>query len=311
MPSKNQADSVEDLVRQYLTEIGNYKLLTGEEEVRLAQAIDAGRQAVKTLDDGGSSIRSARRLQLEAAIAQGRDATQRFVQANLRLVVSIAKRYQRSGVPLLDLVQEGNLGLMRAVDKFDHRKGFKFSTYATWWIRQAISRAIADKGRTIRVPVHMVEATTQVTQAVTRLTRALGRAPTVDELAQETGLSTEKIATALSIGPEPVSLFQNVGDDNAELVDFLADESAQAPFEAAAEEMDRAELRAALASLTIREQRVLELRFGLSDDESHTLEEVGQEFNVSRERARQIEAKALSKLRHPCTPALPSRLVAY
>jgi len=157
----------------------------------------------------------------------------------------------------------------------------------------------------------MVEATTQVTQAVTRLTRALGRAPTVDELAQETGLSTEKIATALSIGPEPVSLFQNVGDDNAELVDFLADESAQAPFEAAAEEMDRAELRAALASLTIREQRVLELRFGLSDDESHTLEEVGQEFNVSRERARQIEAKALSKLRHPCTPALPSRLVAY
>jgi len=311
MPSKNQADSVEDLVRQYLTEIGNYKLLTGEEEVHLAQAIDAGREAVRALDDAGTSIRSARRGQLETAVAQGRDATQRFVQANLRLVVSIAKRYQRSGVPLLDLVQEGNLGLMRAVDKFDHRKGFKFSTYATWWIRQAISRAIADKGRTIRVPVHMVEATAQVSQSVTRLTRSLGRAPTVNELSADTGLTPEKIATALSIGPEPVSLFQSVGEDDAELVDFIADQSAEAPFEAASDEMDRAELRAALASLTVREQRVLELRFGLSDDESHTLEEVGQEFNVSRERARQIEAKALSKLRHPCTPALPSRLVAY
>jgi len=244
-----------------------------------------------------------RHAALEAQAAAGRQAKQRFIQSNLRLVVSIAKRYQSSGLPLLDLVQEGNLGLIRAVEKFEYRKGFKFSTYATWWIRQAISRAIADKSRTIRVPVHMVETVAQVSRASTRLTRTLGREPTVDEIAAESGMSREKVQEAQRVAPDPVSLFEHVGDDNAELVDFLEDRNAEAPFEAAAAAIQTSELRAVLRSLSDREQRVLELRFGLVGERPRTLEEVGQEFQVTRERIRQIEAKALSKLRHPSTPA--------
>ena len=251
----------------------------------------------------GESPTSAQRRRLEADAAAGRQAKQRFIQSNLRLVVSIAKRYQSSGLPLLDLVQEGNLGLIRAVEKFEYRKGFKFSTYATWWIRQAISRAIADKSRTIRVPVHMVETVAQVSRASTRLARTLGREATVEEIAAESGLAPDKIVEAQRVAPDPVSLFEHVGDDNAELVDFLEDRNAETPFEAAATVLQQHELWQVLSSLSQREQRVLELRFGLVGERPRTLEEVGHEFQVTRERIRQIEAKALSKLRHPSTPA--------
>jgi RNA polymerase primary sigma factor len=302
MAGRRDTDLVEDLVRQYLKEIGEYELLTAADEVELAKAMEAGLDATRDID-GAASLTPAQRRRLEALAAAGRQAKQRFIQSNLRLVVSIAKRYQSSGLPLLDLVQEGNLGLIRAVEKFDYRKGFKFSTYATWWIRQAISRAIADKSRTIRVPVHMVETVAQVTRASTRLARTLGREPTPEEIAVETGLSPGKIIEAQRVAPDPVSLFEHVGDDNAELVDFLEDRNAETPFEAAATVMQQHELWTVLSSLSEREQRVLELRFGLVGERPRTLEEVGQEFQVTRERIRQIEAKALSKLRHPSTPA--------
>jgi RNA polymerase primary sigma factor len=301
MVSRSENDAGEDLVRQYLREIGTYDLLTAADEVALAQTIEAGNEARAVLEAGGT-LTPARRRQLQLELAAGEAATKRFIQSNLRLVVSIAKRYQSSGLPLLDLVQEGNLGLMRAVEKFDHRKGFKFSTYATWWIRQAISRAIADKGRTIRVPVHMVETVAQVGRAATRLSRALGRDPSAEEIANETGLTPERVMEAQRVAPDPVSLFEQVGDDNAELVDFLEDRNAEAPFEAAAAAIQTHELRAVLRSLSEREQRVLEMRFGLIGERPYTLEEVGQEFSLTRERIRQIEAKALSKLRHPSTP---------
>ena len=299
----------EDLVRQYLREIGEYELLTADDEVALAMAMEAGVEAETALAAAGR-LSAARRRELTAAVEAGAAAKQRFIQANLRLVVSIAKRYQSSGLPLLDLVQEGNLGLIRAVEKFEYRKGFKFSTYATWWIRQAISRAIADKSRTIRVPVHMVETVAQVARAATRMTRALGREPTLDELAGETGLTADKVLEAQRLAPDPVSLFERVGDDDAELVDFLEDRNAQAPFEAAASALRHIELRSVLSTLSEREQRVLELRFGLIGDRPRTLEEVGQEFRLTRERIRQIEAKALSKLRHPSTPPMLRALAA-
>ena len=301
MMSRSENDVGEDLVRQYLREIGSYDLLTAADEVELARAIEAGNKARIELDRG-TTLTPARRRELERTDTTGVAATKRFIQSNLRLVVSIAKRYQSSGLPLLDLVQEGNLGLMRAVEKFDHRKGFKFSTYATWWIRQAISRAIADKGRTIRVPVHMVETVAQVGRAATRLSRSLGREATPEEIARETGLTPDRVVEAQRVAPDPVSLFEQVGDDNAELVDFLEDRNAEAPFEAAAAAIQTSELRAVLRSLSEREQRVLELRFGLIGERPRTLEEVGQEFCLTRERIRQIEAKALSKLRHPSTP---------
>ncbi len=291
-----------DLMRQYLKEIGGYELLTASDEVELAKLIEDGRRADAELSAHGRTLDPATRDELSNRSLEGHAAKQRFIQSNLRLVVSIAKRYQPCGLPLLDLVQEGNLGLMRAVEKFDHRRGFKFSTYATWWIRQAVSRAIADKSRTIRVPVHMVETVAQVSRATTRLGRALGREPTAEELSAETGLTPERVREAQRVAPDPVSLFEQVGDDNAELADFLEDPNAQASFDAAVVAMEREELRAVLATLSEREQRVLELRFGLVGDRPRTLEEVGQEFKLTRERIRQIEAKALAKLRHPPAP---------
>ena len=291
-----------DLMRQYLKEIGNYELLTAADEVELAKLIEAGRRAEVELARSGETLDEARREALRHRSLAGHSAKQRFIQSNLRLVVSIAKRYQPCGLPLLDLVQEGNLGLMRAVEKFDHRRGFKFSTYATWWIRQAVSRAIADKSRTIRVPVHMVETVAQVSRATAGLARALGREPTTAELSAETGLTPERVVEAQRVAPDPVSLFEQVGDENAELADFLEDPSAQASFDAAVVAIEREELRTVLANLSEREQRVLELRFGLVGDRPRTLEEVGREFRLTRERIRQIEAKALSKLRHPATP---------
>jgi RNA polymerase primary sigma factor len=302
MAGRRDTDFAEDLVRQYLREIGEYELLTAADEVTLAKAIEAGRQAHDELQRS-EALPAGRRRELDALVLAGADAKQAFIQSNLRLVVSIAKRYQSSGLPLLDLVQEGNLGLIRAVEKFEYRKGFKFSTYATWWIRQAISRAIADKSRTIRVPVHMVETVAQVTRATGRLARSLGHEPTIAEIATDTGMSPDKVMEAQRVAPDPVSLFEQVGDDNAELVDFLEDRNAETPFEVAATAMQHHELWLVLGSLSQREQRVLELRFGLVGDRPRTLEEVGQEFQVTRERIRQIEAKALSKLRHPSTPA--------
>ena len=303
MATRAEVDVAEDLVRQYLREIGNYELLTAAEERALAQAIEAGRDAeVALAATGDDAPPRATRRRLEAAARAGREAKARFIQSNLRLVVSIAKRYQSSGLPLLDLVQEGNLGLIRAVEKFEYRKGFKFSTYATWWIRQAVSRAIADKARTIRVPVHMIETVAQVARATSRLAKSLGREPTPEEIASDTGLPAEKVLEARRVGPDPVSLFARVGDDDAELVDFLEDRTAEVPFEAAASSMRRQQLRSVLAHLSDREQRVLELRFGLVGNRPSTLEEIGQEFRLTRERIRQIEAKALSKLRHPSTP---------
>src|SRR5438105_8184968 len=242
MAGRRDTDLVEDLVRQYLKEIGEYELLTAADEVALAKAMEAGLKAEGELGRAASLTPSQRR-RLDADVAGGHQARQRFIQANLRLVVSIAKRYQASGIPLLDLVQEGNLGLIRAVEKFDYRKGFKFSTYATWWIRQAITRAIADKGRTIRVPVHMIETVSQVARGTARLTRALGRDPTVEELAADTGLPPERIVEALQLAPDPVSLFAPVGDDDAELADFLEDHNAEVPFDMAAASIQRDQVR--------------------------------------------------------------------
>ena len=293
-------ESVDQLLRRYLQEIGGHELLTAAEEGQLAQAIVDGRRAQGLLADDPST---PERPALLGLVQAGRQARQRFIQSNLRLVVSVAKRYQSAGLPLIDLVQEGNLGLMRAVEKFDHRKGFKFSTYATWWIRQAVTRAIANKGRTIRVPVHMAETVSQVQRSASHLARTLGREPTVEEVALASGLAPQRVAEAQRVASDPVSLFASVGDDDAELIDFLADPTAELPAEAAMTSFEHQELRTVLGMLNPREQRVLELRFGLDGGRPRTLDEVGKEFHVTRERVRQIEAKALSKLRHPSTPA--------
>ena len=294
-------EPTEDLVRQYLTDIGAYPLLAPSDEVTLSRTIERGTEAERELLTGAAS--AARARELRARLVDARRARQRFIQANLRLVVSIAKRYPNSGLPLLDLIQEGNLGLMRAVDKFEWRKGFKFSTYATWWVRQAISRAIADKARTIRVPVHMVETVTSVSRAQGELVKRLGREPTLLELAEESGLTTERVKEALLVAPEPVSLHEPVGDDDAQLMDFLEDADAPAPFDVALGVLRRRDLLGILHALSERERVVLVLRFGLAGEEPRTLDEVGHSFNLTRERIRQIEAKALAKLRHPSAPA--------
>src|SRR5690606_2572842 len=278
-----------------------------EQEVELAQAIEAGRAAEARLADG--DVSPAERRELEATVEAAQAARRTFIQSNLRLVVSIAKRYQGTGLSLLDLIQEGNLGLMRAVEKFDHRKGFKFSTYATWWIRQAIGRGVADKGRTIRLPSHLVDTMSVLSKTSAAMLKALGREPTAEELAEETGIPVERVQSALRAAPDLVSLQASIGDDDAELGDLLADDSAEAPFDAAALALAKDDLWNLLEYLNPREREILSLRFGLHGGQPLTLDEVGRRFNVTRERIRQIEAKALTKLRHPCS-ARHRRLVA-
>ncbi len=291
----------EDLVRQYLREIGQYPLLTDVQEVELAQGIEGGEKALEKLDKA-KKLTAKQRSDLERTVRHGRQSKRRFIQSNLRLVVSIAKKYSAAGLPLLDLIQEGNLGLMRAVEKFDWQRGFKFSTYATWWIRQAITRAIADKARTIRIPVHMVETLYRVRKVQSELLEKLGREPTIEEIAHQADLTPDKVREAFRVLPEPVSLHEPVGDEDAELGDFIEDEDVEGPFQAAAVALRQEDLWDMLGSLSERERKVLALRFGLVTGEPRTLEEVGKEFNLTRERIRQIEAKALSKLRHPSTP---------
>jgi len=310
VPGRNrsqQSESTVDLTRRYLSELGSYPLLTAEQEVQLAQAIEAGRLAEIELDSTEPS--RSRRQTLEAQLAAAETARRTFIQSKLRLVVSIAKRYQGTGMTLLDLIQEGNLGLMRAVEKFDHRKGFKFSTYATWWIRQSIGRGIADKGRTIRLPSHLVDTMAVLSKASATMLKQLGREPTPAELAEETGMTVERVEVALHAAPDLVSLSVSIGDDDAELGDLVADDNAEAPFEAAARSLARDDLQDLLDYLNPREREILSLRFGLAGDQPLTLDEVGRRFNVTRERIRQIEAKALTKLRHPCS-ARHRRLVS-
>ena len=266
------AINIDDHVRMYLKEIGKVPLLTGDEEVELAKRMEEGDETAK----------------------------QRLAEANLRLVVSIAKRYVGRGMLFLDLIQEGNLGLIKAVEKFDYTKGYKFSTYATWWIRQAITRAIADQARTIRIPVHMVETINKLIRVSRQLLQELGRDPTPDELAKEMQMPVEKVREILKIGQEPVSLETPIGEEeDSHLGDFIPDDDIPAPAEAAAFTLLKEQLIEVLDTLTDREEKVLRLRFGLDDGRARTLEEVGKEFNVTRERIRQIEAKALRKLRHP------------
>jgi RNA polymerase sigma factor (sigma-70 family) len=289
----------EDLVRLYLTDIGQYRLLTKDDEVRLAQQIEAGVVARDELANT-TTIPAARKRELRRVVRAGEDATMAFVQSNLRLVVSIAKKYQASGLPLLDLIQEGNLGLMHAVEKFDWRKGFKFSTYATWWIRQAITRGIANTGRTIRLPVHAGDTLARLQKARSRLELKMGRPATLAELAAECEMPEDKVTEALRFASEPLSLSEPLRDDgDAELGDVVEDRSAESPFEVAATALLPAEIAKLLSPLDEREREILRLRFGLDRGEPRTLEEVGEYFNLTRERIRQIEARAMSKLRHP------------
>ncbi|MBC8194546.1 MAG: sigma-70 family RNA polymerase sigma factor [Acidimicrobiia bacterium] len=290
----------EDLVRLYLTDIGQYPLLTKEGEVRLAQQIEKGAAAREELDKTGDGLTPARRREMRRNLRRGDEAVRTFVQSNLRLVVSIAKKYQASGLPLLDLIQEGNLGLMHAVEKFDWRKGFKFSTYATWWIRQAITRGIANTGRTIRLPVHAGDTLARLQKARSRLELRFGRPATLAELAVEVEMTEEKVTEALRFAAEPLSLSEPLREDgDAELGDVVEDRSADSPFEVAATALLPEEISRLLAPLDSREREILKLRFGLDRGEPRTLEEVGDHFELTRERIRQIEARAMSKLRHP------------
>jgi RNA polymerase sigma factor (sigma-70 family) len=291
-------DAGDEAVRRYLDGIGAYDLLTAEEEVELAHRMEAGRAAERKLQSGQELTPRERRA-LQRQVRDGLAARRRFIQANLRLVVSIAKRYQHSGLPFLDLIQEGNLGLIRAVEKFDWRKGFKFSTYATWWIRQAISRAIADKSRTIRVPVHLVDTITQVHHAENDLWKRLGRPPSDAEVAEQAGLTVDKVEEARRYAHDPVSLFEPVGEDDAVLGDFIEDADAADPFEVALTSSRLDELEEVFGRLDERERLVLIMRYGLGNTEPKTLDEVGRYFNITRERVRQIESRALAKLRHP------------
>ncbi|MCD8324232.1 MAG: RNA polymerase sigma factor RpoD [Clostridiales bacterium] len=303
--------SLEDPVRMYLKEIGKVPLLTAEEEITLAKAMEDGAVASEKIEILKSRLEEtedeAERAEIEEEIRtqtviadEGADAKKSLAEANLRLVVSIAKRYVGHGMLFLDLIQEGNLGLIKAVEKFDYRKGYKFSTYATWWIRQAITRAIADQARTIRIPVHMVETINKLIRVSRQLLQELGREPTPEEIAEEMNMPVERVREILKISQEPVSLETPIGEEeDSHLGDFLPDENVPIPADAAAFTLLKEQLVEVLGTLTEREQKVLRLRFGLDDGRARTLEEVGKEFNVTRERIRQIEAKALRKLRHP------------
>ena len=299
---------IDDPVRMYLKEIGKVNLLTPDEEVRLAQDMGAGDAAKERMEE----IKRARtqgeeilltpeeEKELKRAVKRGEAAKQRLAEANLRLVVSIAKRYVGRGMLFLDLIQEGNLGLIKAVEKFDYTKGYKFSTYATWWIRQAIARAIADQARTIRIPVHMVETINKVIRVSRQLLQELGHDPSPEEISEEMNMPVDKVREILKIAQEPVSLETPIGEEeDSHLGDFIPDEDASEPSEAASYTLLKEQLIDVLDTLTPREEKVLKLRFGLEDGRTRTLEEVGKEFNVTRERIRQIEAKALRKLRHP------------
>jgi len=281
--------ALDDPVRMYLKEIGRVPLLSMEDEKNLAMAIEAGEG--EALRNGSAN---------HSVVTAGEEAKRRLTEANLRLVVSIAKKYVGRGMLFLDLIQEGNLGLIRAVEKFDYRKGYKFSTYATWWIRQAITRALADQARTIRIPVHMVETINRLIKISRQLLQELGRDPSVEEIAAEMGLTPEKVREVIKISQEPISLETPIGEEeDSHLGDFIEDQEAVAPAEAASVMLLKEKMQDVLQNLTDRERKVLVLRFGLEDGHQRTLEEVGQEFGVTRERIRQIEAKALRKLRHP------------
>ena len=291
-------DSSDGTIRMYLREIGRISLLTAQDEVELAQAYREGKEAEKYLLN--PELSEFDRSELYRLVERGREAERRLIEANLRLVVSVAKRYLGRGLSLLDLVQEGNIGLMRAVDKFDHTRGFKFSTYATWWIRQAITRAIADQARTIRVPVHMIETISRLIRTSRTLQQQLGREPTADEIGQELGLSAERVREIVRFSLKPVSLESPVGEDeDITLGDLIEDRTTPPPWESASRRALKDQVGRVLGSLSPRERRVLELRFGVDIGRSRTLEEVGHELGVTRERIRQIEAKALRKLRHP------------
>ncbi len=295
--------AIDDPVRMYLKEIGKVDLLTPEREVELAQAMGAGaaaKEQLAELEKLGEPINEETLRELKKAVKGGERAKQQLAEANLRLVVSIAKRYVGRGMLFLDLIQEGNLGLIKAVEKFDYTKGYKFSTYATWWIRQAITRAIADQARTIRIPVHMVETINKVIRVNRQLLQELGHDPSPEETAEEMGMPVEKVREILKIAQEPVSLETPIGEEeDSHLGDFIPDEDASEPSEAASFTLLKEQLVDVLSTLTPREEKVLRLRFGIEDGRTRTLEEVGKEFNVTRERIRQIEAKALRKLRHP------------
>ena len=302
--------SVEDPVRMYLKEIGKVPLLSADEEIELAQNMEDGAVAIEKINvlkgrlDGASEEEKAEIREeiktLQRDVDKGADAKKRLAEANLRLVVSIAKRYVGRGMLFLDLIQEGNLGLIKAVEKFDYKKGYKFSTYATWWIRQAITRAIADQARTIRIPVHMVETINKLIRVSRQLLQELGREPSPEEIAKEMNMPVERVREILKISQEPVSLETPIGEEeDSHLGDFIKDDNVPVPADAAAFTLLKEQLEEVLGTLTEREQKVLTLRFGLEDGRARTLEEVGKEFNVTRERIRQIEAKALRKLRHP------------
>ena len=302
--------SIEDPVRMYLKEIGKVPLLSAEEEIELAKNMEAGAVAKEKIAILKSREENATEEELEEIreeiknlqkdLDAGDEAKKRLAEANLRLVVSIAKRYVGRGMLFLDLIQEGNLGLIKAVEKFDYRKGYKFSTYATWWIRQAITRAIADQARTIRIPVHMVETINKLIRVSRQLLQELGREPSPEEIAAEMNMPVERVREILKISQEPVSLETPIGEEeDSHLGDFIQDDNEPVPADAAAFTLLKEQLEEVLGTLTEREQKVLTLRFGLEDGRARTLEEVGKEFNVTRERIRQIEAKALRKLRHP------------
>lgn len=295
-----EGTNIEDPVRMYLKEIGKVPLLSAEEEIELAQKMEAGEMAKSRLEEAGDDLDDEAKKELQKLVAQGDYAKKKLAEANLRLVVSIAKRYVGRGMLFLDLIQEGNLGLIKAVEKFDYRKGYKFSTYATWWIRQAITRAIADQARTIRIPVHMVETINKLIRVSRQLLQELGREPTPEEIAEEMDIPVERVREILKISQEPVSLETPIGEEeDSHLGDFIQDENVPVPADAAAFTLLKEQLVEVLSTLTEREQKVLRLRFGLDDGRARTLEEVGKVFNVTRERIRQIEAKALRKLRHP------------